>query len=126
MLADYPIIAFVAAQQPERAKTFYSEVLGLRLASDTSCALVFDACGSMLRVVKVQALVPSPHTVLGWNVPDIRAAMQRLAKNGIAFERYTGIVQDELGVWTTPDDHKVCWFKDPDGNTLSLTQFHSR
>ena len=107
MLGDCAIIAFVATQQPERAKAFYSKVLGLRLAGDTSFALVFDAGGTMLRVVKVHVLRPASHTVLGWNVPDIRAAMDRLAKNGIAFERYTGIDQDEFGVWTTPDDHKV-------------------
>jgi catechol 2,3-dioxygenase-like lactoylglutathione lyase family enzyme len=72
MLGDCAIIAFVATQQPERAKAFYSKVLGLRLASNTSFALVFDARGTMLRVVKVHALTPAPHTVLGWKVPDIR------------------------------------------------------
>jgi hypothetical protein len=68
-------------------------------------------------------LTRAPFTVLGWNVPDIRMVMKGLTSKGITFERYQGMPQDELGVWTTPDGHQVAWFKDPDGNTLSLTQF---
>lgn len=123
MLANYDVIAIVATNQPERAKAFYSELLGLRLIADTPFALVFDAGGTMLRVSKVGELKPAPYTVLGWKVPNIRAAMEGLMKRGITFERYPALPQDELGIWTTPDGHKVSWFKDPDGNTLSLTQF---
>jgi hypothetical protein len=42
---------------------------------------------------------------------------------GIAFERFDGMEQDDDGVWTTPTGDRIAWFKDPDGNTLSLTQF---
>ena len=43
-------------------------------------------------------------------------------RNGVRFEQYAGMDQDERGVWTAPGGAKVAWFKDPDGNTLSLTQ----
>lgn len=125
MLGQCDAIAFVATKQPEQAKSFYSSVLGLRFVSDTPFALVFDAAGTMLRISKVAELTPAPYTVLGWKVPDIRAIMEALANKGIPFERYEGLPQDELGIWTTPDGHKISWFKDPDGNTLSLTQFHA-
>ena len=125
MLDEHEVIAFVATRQPEQAKTFYSEVLGLRLVADTPFALVFDARGTMLRISKLQDLIPAPYTVLGWKVADIRAVMEGLTNRGVTFERYKGLPQDELGVWTTPDGHQVAWFKDPDGNTLSLTQFRS-
>jgi len=98
-------------------------VLGLTLVADEPWALVFDAHGAMLRIQKTPELVPAKHTVLGWRVPDIEETMIGLAAKGVRFERYSFLPQDELGVWTTPDGTRVAWFKDPDGNTLSLTQF---
>ena len=123
MLKTSKAICFVATQHPARARKFYEETLGLKLAEDGPFALVFDANGTMLRVQKVQKLVPATHTVLGWDVPDISAEIQDLSKRGVRFERFEGLPQDESGIWTTPQGAKVAWFKDPDGNVLSLTQF---
>jgi catechol 2,3-dioxygenase-like lactoylglutathione lyase family enzyme len=123
MLDKYDLIAFVATSQPDRAKTFYHEVLGLRLLGDTPFALEFAAGTTTLRIAKVKEMKPVAHTVLGWKVPDMRSTVTDLANRGITFERYEGMRQDEFGIWTSPNGHLVCWFKDPDGNTLSLTQF---
>ena len=117
------IISFVATKKPELALKFYADTLGLKLITDDPFALVFDTNGTMLRVQKVELLLPAGHTVLGWDVPDIRATVQDLAKKGIRFERFNGLAQDESGIWTAPSGAKVAWFKDPDGNILSLTQF---
>jgi len=117
------IICFVATQHPEKARTFYESTLGLKFISDDPFAMVFDVNGTMLRVQKVQELHPAKHTVLGWEVPDIGARMKELMAKGVRFERFPGLPQDELGAWTTPSGAKVAWFADPDGNTLSLTQF---
>jgi catechol 2,3-dioxygenase-like lactoylglutathione lyase family enzyme len=125
MLRNCDVIAFVATTQPEQAKAFYSETLGLRLLADDPSALVFDAHSTMVRIVTVKELAPPAYTVLGWKVADIQAAMGELASRGVAFERYPGMPQDERGVWTTPQGDSVSWFKDPDGNTVSLTQFAS-
>jgi catechol 2,3-dioxygenase-like lactoylglutathione lyase family enzyme len=122
MLADCGIIAFIATAHPQQAKMFYSEVLGLRLMEDTPFALVFDANGTMLRIQKVETLSKGGYTVLGWHVGDINEAVERLRKRGIVFERYLGLLQDEQGIWNTPDGNKIAWFTDPDGNTLSLTE----
>jgi catechol 2,3-dioxygenase-like lactoylglutathione lyase family enzyme len=113
----------VATQYPAPARKFYEETLGLALISEDPFAIVFDASGTMLRVQKVRELVPAQHTVLGWEVRDIRAEIEGLTKRGVRFERFDGLSQDELGVWTSPSGAKVAWFKDPDGNTLSLTEF---
>lgn len=123
MLGDKDVIAFVATSQPERARVFYEETLGLRFIADEPPALVFDAHGTMLRVAKVTRLEPQQFTVLGWSVPDIDAAVRALAAKGVMFERYPGFEQDAQGVWTSPGGGRVAWFKDPDGNVLSLTQF---
>jgi hypothetical protein len=60
--------------------------------------------------------------VLGWQAANIVAAARSLQENGVQFERYQGMQQDELGIWTAPGGAKVAWFKDPDGNTLSISQ----
>lgn len=123
MLNTSEIISFVATRDPVRARVFYEKALGLLLVSDGPFALVFDANGTVLQVQKVEELSPARHTVLGWHVSDIRAEIEELKRKGVIFERYEGLLQDEQGVWVSPSGAKVAWFKDPDGNTLSLTQF---
>jgi catechol 2,3-dioxygenase-like lactoylglutathione lyase family enzyme len=122
-LSDRDIIAFVATRDPVRAKGFYRDTLGLRLVSEElPFALVFDLHGVMLRVTVVKELRPAGYTILGWQVPDIVTGAKALRKAGVRFERYPGMEQDELGVWTSPSGAKVAWFKDPDGNTLSISE----
>ena len=127
MIGECPVIAMIATTQAERAKQFYSEVLGLRLIEDSWFAIVYMAGGTRLHIQKVKEFSPQPFTAMGWTVGDIAAAAAELSKKGVKFERYKGMEQDAAGIWTTPDGGgKVCWFKDPDGNTLSLTEFAGR
>ena len=123
MLGSEKIIAFVATRDPAHAKAFYGGTLGLRLVSEDAFALVFDAAGVMLRVATVMQVVVAPYTVLGWEVADIAASSQALARAGIVPERFHGLQQDDNGIWQSPSGARILWFKDPDGNTLSLTQF---
>jgi catechol 2,3-dioxygenase-like lactoylglutathione lyase family enzyme len=123
MLTSRPIIAFVATTDPARARKFYAKTLGLRLVSEDAFALVFDAAGTMVRVAVVQALQPAGYTVLGWIVPDIRRAVAALSQKGVTVRRYNGLEQDERGIWLSPSGARIAWFEDPDGNTLSVTQF---
>lgn len=122
VLGSQKIMAFVGTQEPERAKAFYGGTLGLKLISEDGFALAFDAHGIMLRVTKVQKVAAAPYTVLGWQVENIAGVGEALREQGVAFERYPGMAQDELGVWDAPGGSKVAWFKDPDGNTLSLAE----
>jgi catechol 2,3-dioxygenase-like lactoylglutathione lyase family enzyme len=122
VLAGDDLIAFVATGDPARARAFYGGTLGLELVEQTPFAVVFRAGATMLRVTVVDSVVTAPYTVLGWAVADIAARVRELEGRGIAFERYAGMEQDELGVWRSPSGARVAWFKDPDGNTLSLTQ----
>ncbi len=124
-LAVAPLVAFVGTEDFDRAKAFYGETLGLALVGASSFALEFDAAGTMLRVTKVQECRPRPYTVLGWRVEDIARAVAALAEKGVRFEHYPGVAQDAAGIWTSPSGGRVAWFKDPDGNTLSLTEFVS-
>jgi catechol 2,3-dioxygenase-like lactoylglutathione lyase family enzyme len=123
MLANSNLVAFIATTDAERAKAFYSERLGLRLLAEEPYALVFDANGTTLRVQKVKAHTPLPYTALGWEVRGLAALVAQLADLGTRCERYPGLEQDEAGIWATPRGARVVWFKDPDGNLLSLTEF---
>lgn len=122
-LSEYNIVAFATIVDVERAKAFYRDTLGLRLVmEEPPFALVFDANGIMLRLGMGQERPEFHGTVLGWQVPEIGAAVQELQQAGVSFERYPQMEQDELGIWTSPTGAKVAWFKDPDGNTLSLSE----
>jgi catechol 2,3-dioxygenase-like lactoylglutathione lyase family enzyme len=122
VLGSQKLTAFVSTHNPARAKAFYRDTLGLHLLSEDSFALVFDAAGTKLRVSIVPEVVVAKYTVLGWEVPDIVATAKHLQKAGVKLEIFGGFPQDELGIWTAPDGTKVAWFKDPDGNILSIAQ----
>jgi catechol 2,3-dioxygenase-like lactoylglutathione lyase family enzyme len=122
-LAKYNIIGFVSIVDVARAKAFYRDVLGLRLVmEEPPFALVFDANGIMLRLGMAKEITPAHGTVLGWQVPEIGTVVKELVKAGVRFERFQGMDQDELGVWSSPTGARVAWFKDPDGNTLSISE----
>ena len=118
------LVAFVTVVDVDKARKFYRDTLGLTLVSeDLPFALVFDANGIMLRASIANQHAALPGTVLGWGVPDIQAAVSDLVSAGVRFERYSFLKQDEQGIWTSPSMAKVAWFKDPDENLLSLTEF---
>ena len=122
MLADKKLKAFVPTIKPEEAKSFYKDVLGLKLLSQDDYALEFESNGTLLRVTIVQELKPQAFTVLGWNVDDIVSIIKSLNDENIFCEKYDFFEQNDLGIWTSPNGSKVAWFKDPDGNVLSLTE----
>lgn len=123
ILGSQELMAFVATRDSSRAKKFYCDTLGLPLVSEDEFALVFDVSGTMLRVTRVQELEAAKYTVLGWKVRNIVQTAKDLQKARVTMERYPGMQQDELGIWNSPSGARVAWFKDPDGNTLGITQF---
>ena len=122
MLENSRLVAFAAISDVQRARHFYCEVLRLPLKEDTEFALVVDANGVQLRLQKVEEVNPQPWTQLGWEVESIDDTVRALTTKGIEMERFSFLPQDDAGVWTTPAGVRIAWFKDPDGNLLSLTQ----
>ena len=122
MLAHKELKAFVPTVKPGEAKKFYQDILGLTLQSEDNYALEFNANGTSLRVTIVPQLTPQAFTVLGWNVEDISSTIKSLNEKGVVCEKYAFLEQDSLGIWTAPGGAKVAWFKDPDGNVLSLSE----
>ena len=104
------------------ATAFYRDTLGLPLAYEDNFAAVFHAGGVTLRVSMVPGFTPHEHTILGFHVPDVHLTVKALHEKGLTFDRYPRLIQDELGIWTAPGKSvRVAWFKDPDGNVLSVT-----
>ncbi|MFZ0956237.1 MAG: VOC family protein [Candidatus Sulfotelmatobacter sp.] len=122
MLGSTNIVAFVPTKDSAKARAFYEGVLGLRFVKDDGFAMVLDANGIMIRVAKAPQFTPAQFTILGWQVKDIEKVVQELQKKGVHFEIFGFFKQDELGIWTAPTGDKVAWFKDPDGNTLSVSE----
>lgn len=122
MLGTTNIVAFIPTTDSVAARKFYEGTLGLPFVSDDGFALILDANGIMLRVVKVPDFTPFPFTLLGWQVGDIESTVSELRNRGVQFERYGFLEQDAHGIWTASSGDRVAWFKDPSGNTLSVSQ----
>jgi catechol 2,3-dioxygenase-like lactoylglutathione lyase family enzyme len=124
ILGKCKLVAFAATTDFVKARAFYEGVLGLKLVeAQQPFALVFDANGTMLRVTAAHEHNPAQFTVLGWAVDSIEETVEQLTAAGVEFQRYPGVNDgDPRGIWTAPGGARLAWFKDPDGNVLSVTQ----
>jgi catechol 2,3-dioxygenase-like lactoylglutathione lyase family enzyme len=122
MLSSEKLVAFVPTKDQKQARAFYEGVLGLTFVSEDTFALVLDANGTKIRVANAPEFKPAQFTILGWMVSDIQTTVTELQAKGIAFEKFGLSGQDERGIWSAPGGDKVAWFKDPDGNILSVSQ----
>jgi catechol 2,3-dioxygenase-like lactoylglutathione lyase family enzyme len=123
MLAQAQLIGFIPTIDSVAARHFYVDTLGLTFVSDDPFAITVRSGNTDIRIARLESFNPSPYTILGWKVPDIEASVTQFTAAGIKFERYPFLQQDPTGIWNAPDGAaKVAWFKDPDGNVLSLSQ----
>jgi catechol 2,3-dioxygenase-like lactoylglutathione lyase family enzyme len=124
MLSDSKLIGFVPTRDSTRAREFYEGKLGFQFVSDDPFALVMRAGKNLIRIakVKVKDFTPAQYTVLGWEVENIEVIVKWLQERGVVFEKYPFVPDQTLGIWTAPNGDKVAWFKDPDGNVLSVSQ----
>ncbi|MEP6507420.1 MAG: VOC family protein [Gemmatimonadales bacterium] len=116
-------MAFGATGNAKQATAFYSGILGLSIRSDDAFAIVFDANGVELRIQKLERFTPQPFTTLGWQVANIDQVLARLAASNITPERYEWLEQDAAEIWKAPSGARIAWFKDPDGNLLSVAEY---
>lgn len=120
----HTMMGFVTTTDIDRAKAFYSGVLSFPLLSEDPYGATFEANGSRIRIAKAQAFTPAVGTVLGWAVTDIRATLRVMRDGGVTFEQFglAFLTQDADGIWDAGNGDFVAWFKDPDGNVLSISQ----
>ena len=123
MLTNSKLQSIIWTSRIAEAETFYRGVLGLTLRTKSDGALVFDVGGGDLRVSPVPSTAPSEHTVIGFAVSDVDSEIAWLSARGVVFERFSGLPHAENGTVMSPDGATVAWFRDPDGNILSVVQF---
>ncbi|MCB1692156.1 MAG: VOC family protein [Pseudomonadales bacterium] len=123
MLSQSRLQTIIWTSRLPAAEAFYRDVLGLTVKSRSDGAVVFDVGGADLRLSPVPATSPSEHTVAGFEVPDLDAVVATLGERGVAFERFEGFPHASNGVLVTPNGSSVAWFRDPDGNLLSVVRF---
>jgi len=122
MLDTARMMGFIHTLDYRKARSFYKDHLGFSFVSQDDFALVVRAGNNLIRIVKLPEFKPLPSTALGWQVEDIEAAVDWLQTRGVVFEKYPFVQDRERGIWTAPGGDTVAWFKDPDGNVLSVSQ----
>ena len=122
MLQHGKLTGFLITADYASARDFYEGRLGFEFVSQDQWALVVRTGGHLIRITRSPEFLPLRSTVLGWEVASVEEAVKWLATRGVETEKYPFVQDKELGIWTTPDGSKVAWFKDPDGNVLSVSQ----
>ncbi len=125
-LSEYKVAAAVAVSDMDRAREFYEGKLGLSVGIDSGDNLQYRCAeGTVMHVyLSPEHAGKSTATLVGWGVNDIEGVVDELTSKGVAFERYDEglIITDGKGIATFDGGAKVAYFKDPDGNTLSVAQ----
>jgi catechol 2,3-dioxygenase-like lactoylglutathione lyase family enzyme len=121
MLAAGKLIGFLITTDYDKARAFYEGKLGLEFVSLDNFALALRSGQNMIRITRAETFEPAQGTVLGWEVDDVRMATLWLRGRGVPTEKFPFVADQELGIWTAPSGDQVAWFKDPDGNVLSLS-----
>ena len=122
MLGKEMLVAFMATSKPEAARAFFEGVLGLTFIGEHEHLVMFQSGAAQLMLQKASVVTPPHGAALGCHVKDLRGTMNALLDRGVTFERFEGMDQDAFGVWSPAPGTGVAWFKDPDGNLLSLSQ----
>ena len=122
MLESGKMVGFLLTKDYDKARAFYEKQLGFEFVSQDQFALVMKIGGHTVRIGKVPDFTSARNTVLGWEVDDIETVVAWLKAQDIVLEKYPFIQDQERGICSTPNGDKVAWFKDPDGNVLSVSQ----
>jgi catechol 2,3-dioxygenase-like lactoylglutathione lyase family enzyme len=122
MIGLTDMVGFLVTTDYAKARAFYEGNLGCEFVSLDQYALVISTGKNRIRITKVQGFTPARYTVLGWEVENIESVVAGLMEQGVAFEDYPFIQDRERLIWTAPSGDRVAWFKDPDGNVLSISE----
>ena len=124
MFTDFHVYATLPAADLERARRFYAEKLGLTPESELPGGL-FYRCGGDTRfsVFPSQGEASGTHTQALWQVEDVESEVAALKARGVVFEEYDLPSLSTINSIATIGPNKGAWFKDSEGNLLSLVQF---
>jgi len=124
MLTNAPVSVSMPAVDLARARKFYVETLGLKEREvPEDVGAMFEAGGGTILFLYEREATKADHTVASFTVESVEASVAELTERGVVFEQYDmgEIKTDERGV-AVLGDSKVAWFKDGEGNILSLNE----
>lgn len=122
MLSSSKIVGFVPTKDYTKARAFYEQKLGFVFVSLDQFALVVRAGAHQIRIAKMPDFTPLQGTILGWELENIQSVATWLKGRGVALEKFPFVQDPKLGIWTAPSGDKIAWFRDPDGDVLSISQ----
>jgi len=122
MFKDTPAFSGFSVDDIPKAKTFYSDILGLDLTEENGMLTLHIAGGGHIIVYPKTNHTPATFTILNFPVKDIDHSVDELAQRGVRFEHYPELHTDEKGISRDPGGPKIAWFTDPAGNILSVLE----
>jgi catechol 2,3-dioxygenase-like lactoylglutathione lyase family enzyme len=123
MLSDYEAETMIPAKDLQKTRRWYEDVLGFTVTNDDPDGISYKSGSGVFNLYPTEFAGTAQHTLIEWQVPDIEAIVDDLTSKGVTFEQYDmeGLKTDTKGIATFGDE-KGAWFKDPEGNILSLWQ----
>lgn len=123
MLGEYRTATMIPAKDLTRTRRWYEDVLGLEVETEDETSVAFRSGDGQVNVYRTEAAGTAQHTLIGWSVDDIEAVVDRLTAKGVVFEHYDmpGLQTDAKGI-AQMGEERGAWFKDPEGNILSVWQ----
>ncbi|WP_371503310.1 VOC family protein [Kitasatospora sp. NBC_00374] len=122
MLADAPLLAVIPAGDLDRAKRYYTDTLGLKIARESDEEVVFDSGNTQFGIYHTPYGGQAAHTLASWKVADLDAEMADLRSRGVVFEEYDLPGLKTVDGVAEADGMRAAWFKDSEGNVLCVNQ----
>ena len=121
MLRDADAVATLAVKDLRAAARFYEDTLGLsRAGAEDNEVVIFESGSTTINVYRSRFAGTNQATALTWAVDDVEEVVRTLKAKGVEFEHYDLPETRREGDLHISGDVTVAWFKDPDGNILSV------
>jgi catechol 2,3-dioxygenase-like lactoylglutathione lyase family enzyme len=121
MLKDMDPATMIPVSDVEKTRRFYEDVLGFTPHHEDPGGITYRSGSGQFSIYPTQFAGTAQHTLIGWSTDDIEKTIDELAAKGVTFEQYDmGELKTDAKGIATMGDYKAAWFKDPEGNILSV------
>ncbi len=123
MLKDMQPATMIPVKDLEKTRRFYEDVLGFTPDIEDPGGISYRSGSGRFNIYPTEFAGTAQHTLIGWHTDDIGKAVDELTAKGVTFEQYDmgDFKTDAKGI-ADMGEEKAAWFKDPEGNILSIWQ----
>jgi catechol 2,3-dioxygenase-like lactoylglutathione lyase family enzyme len=124
MLNKMDPATMIPVKDLQKTRKFYEDVLGFTPEFDDPNGISYKSGSGRFNVYPTEFAGTAKHTLIGWYTPEIEKTVEELTAKGVTFEQYDmgDFKTDAKGIATMGEEGKAAWFKDPEGNILSVWQ----